>query len=89
MRDYSFLEEVGRKAGEWGDEIARGGYQADLSKKGKDERKSNHGGRRRAVPRGTKRQTLKSYLESLDIDIDLLPNGMERRISSQSTWDSK
>ncbi|KAL4075794.1 hypothetical protein J3A83DRAFT_2040629 [Scleroderma citrinum] len=91
MRDYSFLEEVGRKVGEWGDEIARGAYQAELSKtkKGKNGEKATRGGRRRAVVRSTKRHILQSYLESLEIGIDLLPNGMERRASSQSTWDPK
>lgn len=88
MRDYSFLEEVGRKVGDWGSEIVRGRYQAERGKTRKVDslRKTNVRGKR---TRGTKRDTLKSYLESVDIDIDLLPNGMERRGLSQSTWDPK
>lgn len=88
MRDYSFLEEVGRRASEWGNEIVRGRYQAERGKSSRINSlgKTNVRGKR---TKGTKRDTLKSYLESVDIDIDLLPNGMERRGLSQSTWDPK
>ncbi|KAI6105516.1 hypothetical protein F5141DRAFT_1124178 [Pisolithus sp. B1] len=88
MRDYSFLEEVGRKASEWGNEIVRGRYQAERGKSSRIDSlgKTKVRGKR---TKGTKRDTLKSYLESVDIDIGLLPNGMERRGLSQSTWDPK
>ena len=37
----------------------------------------------------TKRDILKRELDSLDIEMDLLPAGMERRTLNQSTWDFK
>lgn len=88
MRDYGFLEDVGRKVGEWGNEIARGRYQAERGTTRRVDSLGKMNGRGKRM-RGTKRDTLKSYLDSIDIDIDLLPNGMERRALSQSTWDPK
>ncbi|KIJ70326.1 hypothetical protein HYDPIDRAFT_23441 [Hydnomerulius pinastri MD-312] len=95
LRDYCYLEDVGRKVGEWGDEIVRGGYGMENSGRGKDIR--GRGGRGRGAPNGrrkagagrSKRDILKAYLETLDIDVDLLPNGMERRNLNQSTFDQK
>ena len=37
----------------------------------------------------SKRDVLKMQLESLDIEMDLLPAGMQKRSSNQSTWDHK
>jgi hypothetical protein len=37
----------------------------------------------------SKRDILKSQLELLDIELDLLPHGMERSKLNQSIWDSK
>ncbi|KAJ3516200.1 hypothetical protein NLJ89_g1271 [Agrocybe chaxingu] len=37
----------------------------------------------------TRRDTLKIQLEARDIDVDLLPMGMERRKLNQSSWDGK
>lgn len=92
MRDFCFLEDMGRKVGEWGDVIVRGGYQAESRKGKKDNRrrlpKSHTGWKRKQAARHAKREMLAAYLESLDIEIDLLPVGMERRSLSQSTWDS-
>ncbi len=42
------------------------------------------GGRRKA-----KRELLNMQLESKDIEVELLSNGMERRNLNQSIWDSK
>lgn len=93
MRDFCFLEDMGRKVGEWGDVIVRGGYQAESRKGKKDNRrrlpKSHTGWKRKQAARHAKREMLAAYLESLNIEIDLLPVGMERRSLSQSTWDSK
>lgn len=95
MRDYCFLEEVGRKVGEWGGEIAREGYATNV----KDTR--GRGGARRANGRGrggrgtsrgggsSKRDLLKAHLDSLDIEMDVLPVGMQRRKVNQSTLDAR
>lgn len=37
----------------------------------------------------TKRDVLKMELDFLDIEMDLLPVGMERRTLNQSSWDLK
>lgn len=102
MNDYVYLEEVGRKIGDWGREIATGGYQAH-SANGRYERPARGKGRGRGYDRGrgggrggshmndarTKRDVLKMELDFLDIEVDLLPVGMERRTLNQSTWDSR
>jgi hypothetical protein len=90
MDDYVFLEDMSRKVGDWGKEIVRGGYSFG---------NGNHRGRGRGRGRGggggnggfgrTKRDVLKLQLEARDIDMDLLPIGMERRKANQSSWDFK
>lgn len=84
MDDYVFLEDMGRRVSEWGQDIARGGYGALQGQRAR-------GGIRRGKTRSgtSKRDILKSQLESRDIEMDLLPSGMERRTLSHSTWDSK
>ncbi|KAF7301515.1 Fe-S cluster assembly protein DRE2 [Mycena indigotica] len=57
-------QDVGRKVGDWGSEIARAGG---------------------ARP---KREILKTELETMDIEMELLPVGMERAKHNQSHWDS-
>jgi hypothetical protein len=86
MNDYVYLEDVGRKVGEWGREIVRSGL-------------NNFEGRETAITRGreqwrgrgakTKRDVLKRQLELRDIEIDLLPTGMDRRKLNKSCWDSR
>ena len=93
MRDYVFLEDVGRKVGEWGREIdkkkldaASVSFSTTAPGKGQHLRgkKGPHGHSR------TKRDILKEKLEEeWDIDLRFLPEGMERRKSNQSTWDAK
>ncbi|KAG1755941.1 hypothetical protein EDB19DRAFT_442970 [Suillus lakei] len=97
MRDYCFLEEVGRKVSGWGAEIAREGYATNA--KVKDTR--GRGGARGAGGRGrggrgtsrgggsSKRDLLKAHLDNLDIEMDVLPVGMQRRKVNQSTLDAK
>ncbi|KAI0347188.1 hypothetical protein BDW22DRAFT_1387206 [Trametopsis cervina] len=102
MDDYTFLEDVGRKIGDWGKEIVVGGYQAGSSSAtgGKDFRGRGRGrgrGGSRGRGRGgqtlqasgtrSKRDVLKMELDFLDIEMEQLPVGMERRILNQSTWD--
>ncbi|KIK92470.1 hypothetical protein PAXRUDRAFT_829918 [Paxillus rubicundulus Ve08.2h10] len=94
MRDYCYLEEVGRQVSEWGNEIVRGGYTMENSGRGKvvcgrggSRRVLN--GRRKAAAGRAKRDMFRAHLEKLDIDVELLPNGMERRKLNQSTFDQK
>jgi hypothetical protein len=88
MDDYVFLEDIGRKVGDWGKEIVRGRFAQGARGAGR--------GRGRVMGRGgmagggrTKRDLLKMQLELRDIEMDLLPVGMERRKVNQSCWDSK
>lgn len=93
MDDYVFLEDMNRKVGEWGQDIVRGGYGHSNVR---GTLRGRHGGR--GPPPGktwsggisrNKRDILKSQLELRDIEMDLLPSGMERRTLNQSSWDSK
>jgi hypothetical protein len=95
MDDYVFLEELGRKVGEWGRDIVQSGYGAGqaagsargTSMRGRGKGKGNTSGR--GGTQRTKRDILKMQLELRDIDVDMLPSGMERRSCNQSTWDFK
>ncbi|KAJ7507477.1 hypothetical protein B0H11DRAFT_1680511, partial [Mycena galericulata] len=82
MDDYAFLEDVGRRVGEWGGEIARGRFQAAGGRGGGGGGNAGGGGK-------TKRDVLRAQLEARDIDMDLLPPGMERHKLNQSSWDAK
>ena len=94
MDDYVFLEDMSRKVGDWGREIVKGGYSFHGDNRGR-----GRGGGRGMKGRGksgggggsgrTKRDVLKLQLEARDIDMDLLPIGMERRKANQSSWDYK
>jgi hypothetical protein len=101
MDDYVFLEDMNRKVGEWGQDIARGGYGYGHAR-GRGTLQGRRGGGRGAKTgpppgktwssggiSGKKRDILKSQLELRDIEMDLLPSGMERRTLNQSSWDSK
>jgi hypothetical protein len=91
MDDYVFLEDVGRHVGDWGMEIGRGGFSMRSSERGRGR------GRGRARGRGgsgggnarTKQDVLKQQLELRDIDMELLPAGMERKKLNKSIWDFK
>lgn len=97
MSDYTFLEEVGRKVGEVGRQIMQGGYMTSASgpagQGGRDVRGRWRGrGRGRGGIQGktaSKRDVLKMQLDFRDIEVEFLPNGMERRTLNQSTWDFK
>ncbi|KAJ6627552.1 hypothetical protein B0H10DRAFT_2210459 [Mycena sp. CBHHK59/15] len=84
MDDYAFLEDVGRRVGDWGSEIARGRFQAAG---GRGRGSTRGGGRGRGGGAGggkTKRDVLRMQLEARDIEMDLLSAGMERHKLNQS-----
>ncbi|KAF9468872.1 hypothetical protein BDZ94DRAFT_1244800 [Collybia nuda] len=91
MDDYVFLEDVGRRVGDWGKEIIKGGFtMKNPNTRGGEGRGRDISSRWRGRNGGnTKRDTLKIQLEARDIDMDLLPIGMERRRVNQSSWDIK
>jgi hypothetical protein len=86
MDDYVFLEDVGRKVTEWGQDIARSGYGTLQGRRGRGG--MGPGKARKGISRN-KRDILKLQLELRDIEVDLLPSGMERRTLNHSTWDLK
>lgn len=85
MNDYTFLEDIGRHSQEWGKEISR----ADMDKNvapSSNARGGKYNSRKQHRPK-TKRDILKLELENIDIDVDLLPLGMQRRNLNQSVYD--
>lgn len=73
---------------DWGRDIAQGRIADAGSLKGGNRDMKGKG---RGKGRGgySKRDTLKMHLEAKDIDVDLLPLGMDRRKLNHSTWDFK
>jgi box C/D snoRNA protein 1 len=88
MDDYVFLEDMNRRVSDCGNDIVRSGYGTLRGRRGKGEMGTRLGKTRNGISR-TKRDVLKSQLELRDIEMDLLPSGMERRMLNQSTWDLK
>lgn len=78
MNDYVYLEDIGRKAKEWGKDIAKGKYQVT--------ERDRIGGPRR---KKSKKEALQIQLEIREIPLVLLPQGMERKKLNQSYWDSR
>lgn len=89
MDDYTFLEDVGRHVSNWGREIARGRLGHGETRDRGQGRGRGRGASMTMGPPKTKREILKVQLEARDIDMDLLPMGMERRKLNQSSWDVK
>ncbi|KAF8204893.1 hypothetical protein BJ912DRAFT_1018152 [Pholiota molesta] len=99
MDDYVFLEDMGRKVGDWGAEIVKGGFMAGGANglqnrggargRGRGTRGRGRGGGGSGGSGKTKRDILKTQLQIRDIDMEMLPVGMERRKANQSTWDFK
>lgn len=90
MNDYVFLEDVGRRVGDWGKEIVKGGYVLHgYSGTGRGRSGEGRGRGKGRAGGHTKRDLLKMQLEARDIDMDILPVGMERRKLNQSYWESK
>ncbi|KAF8639753.1 hypothetical protein AX17_001015 [Amanita inopinata Kibby_2008] len=88
MNDYVFLEEMGRKVGDWGKDIVRGGYSRSDARRGTRSRGGRFMAGKGRGARG-KKDVLKLQLEARDIEMELLPLGMERRKLNQSIWDSR
>jgi len=99
--DYCFLEDVGRKVGEWGREIVKGGFDMNV-RRGRDGRFGGRDRNRRGGGVGGmgrtrkgrgggkgKREVLKMFLEAREIELELLSCGMEKRRLNQSVWDQK
>lgn len=80
--DYSYLETIGRQVSDWGREAAKLGILQSETR----HRKTLKVGGRHAR---SKREILKEKLAIEDIEMLLLPEGMERRRLNQSSWDSK
>lgn len=94
--DYVFLEEVGRKVENWGQEIMKEGLLASVQKSGTGHARSMRGGRGRGRGAGRmfgrgqdKRSFLATQLGLRDIDMDVLPSGMKRARQNSSWWDVK
>ena len=94
--DYGYLEEVGRKVSEWGRDIGQNGYMDASTRsgsrglaRGRGRGARGRGGISRQAGRNHRREILRSRLEDEDIEMLLLPEGMERRRLNQSTWDLK
>jgi len=86
--DYVFLEDVSRRVCEWGQDIARGGYGGGTLR-GRRGRGGMGRGKTREILSRKKRDVLKLQLELRDMEVDLLPAGMQRRLLNHSTWDPK
>jgi len=80
MNDYVFLEDLGRRTGEWGRDLPA---KSASSTKGK-------GKAGPVVSSGRKRDLLIEKLDTVyDITLEELPAGMHRRKTNQSVWDTK
>ena len=94
--DYVYLEEVGRQVTEWGRDIGQNGYMDASARsdsrghaRGRGRVGRGRGGISRQAGRNHRREILRDRLEEEDIEMLLLPEGMERRRMNQSTWDPK
>lgn len=96
VQDYVFLEEMGRRVSEWGRDI-QSKHLSESTSAGNGRRVQMGGGQGpnqryggRGVKHGkTKREVLQEKLEEYDIEMMLLPDGMNRRKVNQSTFDNK
>jgi hypothetical protein len=99
MDDYSYLEATRRKADEWKKEIddqkmdrtpADGIGRGAGGAKG---RGGHRGGGTHAFGEGSNRirkmQAIQEELQRRDIEIEFLPEGMQRRMKNQSTFNAK
>lgn len=89
--DYVYLEEVGRQVAGWGRDIASHGLEQrnHFNPRGRG-RDGGRGGRSKLSGRGMdKLDLLSRQLAAWDVDMDVLPRGMERHKKNKSYWDSK
>ena len=89
MNDYVFLEEVGRKTEEWGRKISKDGIARGASNVRGAGRARGRGGRGAIGQKMDRRAYLAMQLSFRDVDMEVLPLGMERTKRNQSHWDSK
>lgn len=97
MNDYVFLEEIGRQVEGWGREITRGGIMRGLAagravrgmRGSASGRGRGRGGAWMSRQKMDRRSFLAMQLGFRDVDMDVLPQGMERAKRNQSHWDSK
>lgn len=73
MDDYVYLEDTSRQISSWGSQITKNRLRKPT-------------GQQR---RSSKRETLKEHLESLEIHMELAPQGMHRQMQNRSTWKQK
>jgi hypothetical protein len=91
MDDYVLLEDIGRRVNEWGREIVRRDYGSSLPSRGGSSREIGlrQGKAHRGRMSRKKRDVLRSQLDLRDIEVDLLPVGMQRQMLNHSTWNPK
>ncbi|KAK7060230.1 hypothetical protein VNI00_000995 [Paramarasmius palmivorus] len=87
MNDYVYLEDVGRRAKEWGTEIVKGGYQPSHAVQSQSFHKRGVRGRGRGAGanRGG-REKLVEFLATHGIHMESLPAGMERKARNMSSF---
>lgn len=94
VNDYVYLEEVGRQVEVWGRNIVRDGITARSESSAAIRGSSMRGGRGRGRGRAVgqkkdRRSFLAMQLGLRDIDMDVLPSGMDRAKRNLSKWDSE
>ena len=85
VNDYVFLEDVGRKVEQWGRSIIRD----RLVQRPSPSTKSMRAGKGNNFGSKDSKTFLSMQLSFRDIDMDVLPDGMERHRLNKSLWVSK
>jgi hypothetical protein len=93
MNDYTYLEKMSRKVSDWGRDIQDKGMSQPstaqtVGRRGRG-RGRGRGGIANSRSRLSKRDLLRSHLQSQDIDMELLPEGMSRRNLNRSSYNPK
>lgn len=82
--DYAWLESTRRQVAEWGE-----GLEVERGDSGGRGRGRGRGGKVQRKPRQIKLDGLKWALSEIGVDVDILPDGMQRRRDNQSSWNPK
>lgn len=85
--DYTWLEQGRRQVAEWGEGITA--EEAERAAKGETPRRGRGGAR---GGRGIKRSRLDGLrwaANEIGAEVDLVPDGMQRRKTNQSSWNAK